>query len=430
MTRFYWLLILPALVSFVGCAARDQAFGSSDVQMQINYTYPFDRPSGPNCFPIRQPLDPQADYRLRTPDGPSIPGQLDERSCLWIWQPEGTSGQVVQYRLEKVEPGERTGGVEVRAVGEDRVEVRIDGDLFTVFHLARKEGEFKPYLHPVIGPTDEPVTRDFPMKENPIEKDNNRQDHPHQRSLYSAHGDVRTKDFQQEGTNYWAEGNRENQGRQVVRRIARTVSGPVFGMIEAEIDWMEPDGKRQLAETRTYTFYFGDRDARMVDVKNVFTFPDGDVMFRDTKEGGVMAVRVAVSMDERGIETPRSLRGQMVNSRGGVGADQCWGKPAEWCYYYGPTLSDETVGIAVMDSPGNPRHPTYWHIRGYGLFTANPFGVRDFTGDKDRDGSLIGKQGERIEFNYRVLIHTGNAQEARVEDHYRMYRIPLGTVSE
>jgi hypothetical protein len=32
----------------------------------------------------------------------------------------------------------------------------------------------------------------------------------------------------------------------------------------------------------------------------------------------------------------------------------------------------------MMDHPSNPRFPTYWHARDYGLFSLNPFGVRDF----------------------------------------------------
>jgi len=34
----------------------------------------------------------------------------------------------------------------------------------------------------------------------------------------------------------------------------------------------------------------------------------------------------------------------------------------------------KTVGIAVFDHPSNPRHPTTWHVRDYGLFAANPLG--------------------------------------------------------
>ena len=38
-----------------------------------------------------------------------------------------------------------------------------------------------------------------------------------------------------------------------------------------------------------------------------------------------------------------------------------------------PTASTET--IAIIDHPGNPNYPTYWHARDYGLFAVNPLGA-------------------------------------------------------
>jgi hypothetical protein len=74
-----------------------------------------------------------------------------------------------------------------------------------------------------------------------------------------------------------------------------------------------------------------------------------------------------------------------------------------------------------MDNPANPRYPTYWHARAYGLFAANPFGVRDFTGDKTRDGSMTVEAGKSITFRYRVVIHPGDAQSANIASLYQRY---------
>ena len=64
--------------------------------------------------------------------------------------------------------------------------------------------------------------------------------------------------------------------------------------------------------------------------------------------------------------------GAIVNSYGGSQEMETWGKRAHWCDYVGP-VNGKTVGITIMDSPGNFRYPTYWHVRDYGLMTANPF---------------------------------------------------------
>ncbi|MGA2270691.1 MAG: DUF6807 family protein [Bryobacteraceae bacterium] len=68
-----------------------------------------------------------------------------------------------------------------------------------------------------------------------------------------------------------------------------------------------------------------------------------------------------------------------------------------------------------------PRHPTYWHSRAYGLFAANPFGVRDFTADKSQDGSLTVEPGQRLSFHHRVVIHPGDVRTANIAALYGKY---------
>jgi hypothetical protein len=74
-----------------------------------------------------------------------------------------------------------------------------------------------------------------------------------------------------------------------------------------------------------------------------------------------------------------------------------------------------------MDHPSNRRHPTYWHTRAYGLFAANIFGVRDFTADKTKDGSLTVDAGKSVSFRYRIVIHPGDFQSAGIASLYRRY---------
>src|SRR5947209_14640920 len=48
--------------------------------------------------------------------------------------------------------------------------------------------------------------------------------------------------------------------------------------------------------------------------------------------------------------------------------------------------------VTIFDHPGNsPR--ARWHVRAYGLFAANPFGLKVFTGDKSRsEERRVGKE--------------------------------------
>jgi hypothetical protein len=81
----------------------------------------------------------------------------------------------------------------------------------------------------------------------------------------------------------------------------------------------------------------------------------------------------------------------------------------------------EDLRIAIFDHPKSFRHPTTWHARDYGLFAANPFGLKDFTGDKKKDGSHKLEKGAKLLFRYRVLFHPGATEEAKVAEAWRAF---------
>ena len=72
-------------------------------------------------------------------------------------------------------------------------------------------------------------------------------------------------------------------------------------------------------------------------------------------------------------------------------------------------------------TPDNPRHPVRWHVRGYGLFAANPFGLAAFTNDKSQDGSMTLAAGQSVRFRYRVVIHPGDTKSAGVDALWKRY---------
>ena len=98
-----------------------------------------------------------------------------------------------------------------------------------------------------------------------------------------------------------------------------------------------------------------------------------------------------------------------------------WGKPSPWVDYSG-TLDGEELGIAILDHPSNPKHPTHWHARDYGLFAANIFGEHDYYNDKQRDGSVTLEPGKSMRFRYRVVIHPGDTASANLQHMYDEYK--------
>lgn len=421
-------LVLLAVGGFFACPARAMNLTITAGEQGV--------PGGPVYLDTTGlGLALEQDYYLDD-GGPGIATQSDEQGRLWWWQSPMKPGEKRTYTLRQEDTGSfpvpGSLPIRVRKTGDGVITVNVDRKPFTTLNFKKEDS--KVYLYPVLAPGGEAVTRAFPMEDLAIEKDNQRQDHPHHRSLWCAHGDVRSPNFEGKA-NYWHVADKpEEQDRQVCKRIVRMCGGRVFGQIEAEIDWVTHTGVRQLTELRTYTF-FASKDNRVIDVKSVFKFDETDVTFADTKEGGVVALRVAVTIDEKGVEKPKPLRGQMCNSAGQKGAKECWGQPAEWCDYVGPVLAEDpekvnTVGIAVFDHPKNYGHPVRWHIRDYGLYTANPFGLGSFTNDKTKDGSHTFKKGQTAEFNYRVFVHQGDTQAAHVPAQWKLYSDPPKMVTD
>jgi sugar lactone lactonase YvrE len=276
------------------------------------------------------------------------------------------------------------------------VAVKIDGKLFTKYLI--KVGT-KPILWPIIGPTGKEMTRAWPMREgNPDEKT----DHVHQKSFWFTHGNVN-------GISFWD----ENKGHgDIVHREFVQVEGGAKPVIVTRNDWLGPDGKRVCRDERTLRFG-ADADARWIDFEAVVIASDGPVKFGDTKEGA-FGVRVAGT-----VNVDKKMGGKIVNDTGKTDAD-AWGKPAAWVDYFGP-VEGEQLGIAILNHPTSFRYPTHWHVRTYGLFAANPFGLHDFYNSKDKDGSHTLQPGESFTLKYRVIFHKGDQEKGRIADRFAEY---------
>lgn len=334
--------------------------------------------------------------------GAIIPAQTAEgngqRFLYWIMD------ELPKSETREFEPTDAVPeGHEVELMaGESNIGFLMNGELFTAYHFGPDVA--RPYLYPVIGPGGMCMTRQYPMiPDIPGET----KDHVHHKSIWVAHGDVN-------GVDDWSE--EKGHGRIVHRSALEQTSGPVFGRLKTLNDWVSSDGRKVMEEERTITVYNLPETGRFIDISVIFRATEGEVKFGDTKEGGIISVRVATSMDgDKG--------GLITNSFGGITESESWGKRAHWCDYSGP-VEGRTVGITVFDTPGNFRYPSYWHVRNYGLMTANPFALSEYFGDKSRDGSHIVEAGSTFPFSYRIFIHDGDARSANVIERYHGYINP------
>jgi len=285
------------------------------------------------------------------------------------------------------------------------VDVWIGGRPFTTYYFDPSVA--KPYFFPLRSAHGTVVTRGFPMTPDIAGEDH---DEPHQRPMYFAHGDINGFDFWGEAAfPKWSDHAASTFGRTVFRTLDEIRGGSEGGRLRATFDLVTPAGTI-AQETQTYDFS-GDEQSRIIDCEFAIQASHGPVTMGDTKEG-TFAIRVVKALD-----SPPS---RMVNANGASGEKGIWGKRAEWVDYYG-RVADEDVGIAVFDHPRNLRAPTYWHARAYGLLAANPFGVKQFTGDRRQNGKHAIPAGEALVFRYRVFIHHGDPLQAQVAEAYRRF---------
>jgi hypothetical protein len=354
--------------------------------------------------PITVPVDPQVrsgPHTLIGPDGAKLAAygyERDQQLHLVTVLPSVPETGTVVYQLSQgaAEPG----GAELAP--RDRspnIEIQLNGQPFTTLVLATGP---KPFLFPVIGPTGDRFTRSYPMEEVPGED----QDHPHQRSFWFTHGKVN-------GVDFWSE--LPGHGRILPKRVqsAGVQNGSAAVIVRSEDDWIDAHAKPVCSDERTMTFY-GTHSPRIIDFDITIKATHGPVTFGDTKEG-TFGLRVASSMDVK-----RQQGGKITNAEGITDA-AAWGKASPWVDYTGP-IGGKTVGIAILNHPSSFRYPTTWHVRDYGLFAANPFGYHDFGQAKPGDHTI--PEGGTITFRYRVILHEGDTESARIAEAFSAYAKP------
>ncbi len=293
----------------------------------------------------------------------------------------------------------------------DRIAVLIDGQPFTTYYLGPQTA--KPYLMPLRTASGAIVTRGFPVVNDVSAGDPKGPSfEPHQRPLYFGHGDIDGLDFWQEPVfdKYYSDHGHQAYGHMLLKSVEEAAANGGSATIRARFTLNSPNNRIIGEETQSFTFR-GEAGARIIDCEFVLHATNGPLDLGDTKEG-TFAIRLAPQLS--------APQGHMLNSAGAVGEKAIWGKPADWVSYLG-TIAGKPVQVAVFDSPQSFRHPTTWHARAYGLFAANPFGLREFTGDPAKDGSWTLPEGKSLSFRYRVFIHEGEWGPSEISDAYRQY---------
>jgi hypothetical protein len=322
-------------------------------------------------------------------------------------------------------------GVQVTAnEAQKRVDVTIDGAPFTSYIWP--DTLTKPVLFPLIAGDGTTVTRGYPLEPRPGE----RTDHPHHAGMWFNYGNVNGFDFWNNSSAIPAD-RKPKMGSIVQDKILSVQSGAKSGELDTESEWVTGAGDAILDDVTRYVFST-QGEARVIDQITTLKALD-KAIFNDDKEG-LLGLRVASWLEspteKGGTFTDASGKATRVSATGSVGAsgvyltsegkrgDTAWGTRGRWCTLTG-TTGGKTYAIAILDHPGNPGYPTYWHARGYGLFAANPLGRHIFDPKAPPFDFTLDK-GQAATFRYRVILYTHavtpeemNAEADRFAKEYR-----------
>ena len=191
------------------------------------------------------------------------------------------------------------------------------------------------------------------------------------------------------------------------------------GAIHSANKWVSKAGETIATDSRVIRFS-ASKTARIMDYTMTIHASQGDIVLMDDKDAG-MGFRVPDTMCVSPHGTAKiKAEGYMLNSEGVTGAG-CWGKRAKWVDYSG-LVEGKILGVAMFDHPDNPRHPTSWHARSYGLCAANIFGKRHFEKLADKNvGNYPLKKGQSLTFKYRLYWHAGKGDAKKIEAQYRQW---------
>jgi len=325
------------------------------------------------------------------------------------------AGIVVAALLASVPAAQAQGGkVQIKKT-KDAFEFYIGDELVTRYHIA---GYPRPIFWPVNAPGGVPLTRNYPPPEGQAN------DHPHQKSAWFCHGDVIPEGINFKspiknviGVDFWSEA--KGHGK-IVTTFVETFKKEKPDTIIAKNTWQTAEGQKIMDETRTIRLHDLGK-ARLIVIEIDLHASVCPITFGDTKEGA-FGIRINDVIHAAPANKGKPAgKGKIQNAEGKIGEKDCWGQISAWCDYSGP-IDGKQVGLAVLSDPKNL--PCCWHVRGYGLMAANPFG-RDkhakFPAVKGNNELVRLKKGEHLQFRFGMLLHEGDAVSGDVAAHYQRF---------
>lgn len=263
-----------------------------------------------------------------------------------------------------------------------KIDVTIDDLFFTSYIFT--ENEKYPFFYPVNGPSGASVTS---MRNGT---------YPHHSSLFFGCDRVN-------GGNYWQEGL--DRGQIVSLREDILENDGLRVVIENECIWKRPGAISPVKDLRKITITAPSKEIFQIDIEIAMEMLL-DVTIEKTNHS-LLSVRMDPALAVVN-------GGTMINAEGDLGEKGTFGKASPWMDCYGKR-GDKIEGMAIIQHPSNNWYPSPWFTRDYGFFSPTPMFW-------PADGkTTILKKGETIKLKYRVLVHSGTNETAKIAKEFKIY---------
>jgi hypothetical protein len=279
---------------------------------------------------------------------------------------------------------------------DDQVSFQVDGREWLRYHYGDREP--KPFFYPVMGPAGAPVTR-LTHPHDPFT-------HAHHLSLWIGHQNAG-------GSNFWEH----------LRSPARIVPDHIVKIEDGErasltilAKWLDGDKKPLLLDERVWTLSprygtlsSGGFAEYTLDLQLKLT-PVAPTLTLGKSNFGLVAVRVAKMMGTA------DGGGTIRNSEGQVNEEQLMPhRRARWCDYSGTPAPGVVNGVALLDHPSNPNHPTYFHVRRDG-WMGSSFSFED---------DVVLSKATPLVLRYRFFVHAGPGDPKAIDAEWERWAKPL-----
>jgi len=265
-----------------------------------------------------------------------------------------------------------------------KINVTINGKYFTSYIFSGDEKY--PFFYPVNGPvSDGSVTS---MRNG---------EYPHHSSLFFGCDLVN-------GGNYWQEGLERGRIISVNAEIVKQGGDTV--VITDECIWSRPGAISPVKDTRTITITSPSATVSQIDVEIKMEMLI-DVTIKKTNHS-LFSARMAADLSVKN-------GGTMINAEGIKSEKDTFGKNSPWMDFYGKR-GDAIEGLAIFQHPFNPWYPSPWFTRDYGFMSPTPMYW------PENGTETIMKKGTVLNLRYRVLVHAGDHNQAKIAEAFEKYK--------